>query len=193
MKKNQKNSNKSQAMGRRPARLSPAEQEYLLECCSTACEDDWDDLLSDIVEFALNVDLNKEEILSLEWNQVDLCRGTISVSRGGCMVIMFLDPVALRILDQRADEDLSNFVFSKEVGRRLETEFFDRAFQEAVKEAELEDVYFDDLRRTYIVRQYAFSVYSSMENADLSDDEICDVFGDPELHASWKKRKALLK
>jgi len=180
-------------MRRRSSWLSQVEQKSLLEACEVIAVDDVNDLFSDIVDFAMNVDMNKEEILSLVWKNVNLCRRTISVLRGGCTVIMFLEPEALEVLIRREANALSSFVFSNEVERRLETEVFDMAFLDAVNEAGLDDVFFEDLRKTHIARQYIFSVYSLMENADLSDDEICEVSGDNELHESWEKRKALLK
>jgi hypothetical protein len=179
-------------MRRCPSWLSLAEQKSLLEACGIIAEDDVNDLLSDIVDFALNVDMNKEEILSLAWKNVNLCRRAISVLRGGCTVIMFLEPEALEVLIRRGADALSSFVFSNEV-ERLETKVFDMAFLDAVNEAGLDDVCFEDLRKAHIAREYIFSVYSLMENADLNDDEICEVSGDHELHESWEKRKPLFK
>ncbi|GEM_PF-6001698 len=192
MRKNQKRSNKSRVMRRRSSWLSQVEQKSLLEACEVIALDYVNDLFSDIVDFAMNVDMNKEEILSLAWKNVNLCRRTISVLRGGCTVIMFLEPEALEVLIRREATALSSFVFSNEV-ERLETEVFDMAFLEAVNEAGLDDVCFENLRKTHIARQYIFSVYSLMDNADLNDDEICEVSGDHELHESWEKRKALFK
>lgn len=144
-------------------------------------EDDGNYWLNHIVEFALNTDMNKEQILSLTWDQVNLLRGTISVSKGGCTVIMFLNPEAFTILQEREATTLGSFVFSKDAGEPIEIAALDNAFKDAVQMAELEGACFDDLRKTYIAKQMAVAVYSAMENTDLSDDEICDVFGDPDF------------
>jgi len=183
-------------MKRYPAWLSLAEQESLLEACTKFAEYDGNDWLYYIVGFALNVDMNKEQILSLTWDEVNPLRGTVSVSKGGCTVIIFLNPEAFTILQQREATALGRFVFSKdEAGEALEVATLDNAFNYAIQLAGLGGVCFEDLRKTHIAKQMAFSVYGLMEDSDLNDDEICDVFGATDFHQYWEsqKRKTSLK
>lgn len=190
MKGSQKKSKKARAISKvPPCWLSSAEHECLLSTCAVNSKDKGNNWLYDVVDFALNADMSKEQILSLTWNQVDFCSGLISVSKGVSTAKMYLNTQTLKVLRKRKRKALGEFVFAKEVGKRIRTEIFDKAFRNALREAGMEWLRFDDLRKNFIFSQFAFAVFSAMEDEALTGGKGLALLGDPEFFASWESER----
>lgn len=132
--------------------LSHAEYHRLLDSCA-------DDGLRLIVQVAVGTGLRKNNIVRLNWQEVDLSSGMIklTVKGGNEHRIRMTGAVraALATLPHRE-------------GDVFDTRNFRKRWQAAVKKAELHDFRFHDLRHT-------FASWARMAGADIAD--ICDALG----------------
>lgn len=132
--------------------LSRDEYDRLLDACE-------DDALRLIVKFAVGTGLRKTNIVELDWNDVDLSSGLLSVMvKGGKRHTIALPShirAALSTLKHR-----NGLVFDSWNLRRK--------WERAVKAAELHDFRFHDLRHTC-------ATWMRMAGVDIAD--ICDALG----------------
>jgi integrase len=111
--------------------------------------------LKEIITFALNTGMRRNEILSLQWSEVDLFRRTATLlkTKNKEKRTVPLNQTALELLKVKNKvRSISGFVFSgkactKIIGRNLL-----RAFYSARETANLADVRFHDLRHTFATR-----------------------------------------
>jgi integrase len=112
--------------------------------------------LQEIVTFALNTGMRQDEILSLEWPNVDLFRKTVTVvrSKNGEKRTIPLNQRVLELLKVKAKvrNIRSNYVFSSTTGSKIIARNLLRAFYSALKRAGIEDFRFHDLRHTFATR-----------------------------------------
>ena len=116
--------------------------------------------LKDIVILDLHTGLSQEEILKLQWTQIDFKRATLTTKRKKTerrdlpIRTIPLNKTALEVLRQRHKVRSlgSFFVFFNTVGQQIDASKLKRAFKEAVKEAEIVDFTFHDLRHTFATR-----------------------------------------
>ena len=109
-------------------------------------------LLRHIVTFALNTGMRQGEILSLEWSAVDMARRTAVVmkSKNGRRRTLPLSDSAFSVLKERAKvRHIHNqFVFTNGSGGKVDRSKMTRKFGKAVKQANIMDFRFHDLRHT---------------------------------------------
>lgn len=116
--------------------------------------------LKDIVILDLHTGLSQEEILKLQWTQIDFKRATLTTKRKKTerrdlpTRTIPLNMTALEVLKRRyrMRAITSFFVFFNTVGQKIDASKLKRAFKEAVKEAEIADFTFHDLRHTFATR-----------------------------------------
>ncbi len=112
--------------------------------------------LQEIVIFALNTGMRQDELLSLEWPNVDLFRKTATVvrSKNGEKRTIPLNQRVFELLRSKAKvrSIRSNYVFTNEVGNKIIASNVLRAFYKALERAEITDFRFHDLRHTFATR-----------------------------------------
>lgn len=131
--------------------LSADEYERLLGVCDPA--------MQKIVKAAVATGLRKDNLLSLDWKQVDLSSGRITVLlKGNKRHSVRMTPECRAAL---ATDTVRK-------GRVFDTTAFRYRWEKAVAAAKLEDFRFHDLRHT-------FASWARMAGADLAD--ICEALG----------------
>ncbi len=112
--------------------------------------------LSEIVVFALNTGLRKDELLSLEWYRVDLERKTILIkkTKNGKPKTLPLNRIALDVLEQRSKvRTIKNeLVFFNRKGTKINGYTLSRTFKNITGETGIKDFRFHDLRHTFATR-----------------------------------------
>ena len=131
--------------------LSRTEYSQLLEHC--------DDALALLVRFAVATGLRKTNILTLDWRNVDLDSGRVSVILKGNKPHVVTLPAEMRAaLSTLPDRQ----------GKVFDSHRFRRRWEKAVKAAGLKDFRFHDLRHTC-------ASWMRMAGVDIAD--ICDALG----------------
>ena len=112
--------------------------------------------LREIIVFALNTGLRQDELLSLEWNRVNLFRKTILIqkTKNGKPKTLPLNKVALGVLNRRLKvKSIKNdFVFFSRNGKKINKHNLRLSFYRVMKKAEITDFRFHDLRHTFATR-----------------------------------------
>ncbi|MBI1912235.1 MAG: site-specific integrase [Deltaproteobacteria bacterium] len=112
--------------------------------------------LKEIVLFALNTGMRQDEILSLEWPNIDLFRRTATVvrSKNGEKRTIPLNLKVLELLKEKSKvrHIKNNFVFASEAGTKVDHRNLLRAFYNALEKTGIEDFRFHDLRHTFATR-----------------------------------------
>jgi integrase len=123
--------------------LTQAEEKKLLDSCP-----DW---LKEIVAFAINTGMRRNEILTLKWPQVDLDHRVITLlitknkeKRG----IPLNERVFQLLKGKMSRRKNSGYVFPSKVGNQISPNNLERAFRKARTSAGLMDVRIHDLRHT---------------------------------------------
>jgi len=128
--------------------LSPEQERKLLEECP-----EW---LTAIVLFALHTGLRLGEILSLNWNGVDLERRTVVVfkSKNGERRTIPINERALQVLRSKSKvrSISSNLVFYNENHSQYDYSNLEKAFRKALGKAGIEDFRFHDLRHCFATK-----------------------------------------
>lgn len=121
-----------------------------------------------IIAFAVLTGLRKDNILSLDWSQVDMHSGWVSVTlKGNKGHNIRLSSPAKAVLS----------VLRPRTGRVFDTVNFRRKWATAVKNASLDDFRFHDLRHT-------FASWARQAGADLAD--ICEALGHSNIAVTMK-------
>ncbi len=109
-----------------------------------------------MVRFALHTGMRVGEILALTWRGVDLFRNTATVfrSKNGTRRTIPLNQTVRALLKVKAKVRALNSeqVFQSQAQTPLEANNIRRAFRRAVRQAEIEDLHFHDLRHTFATR-----------------------------------------
>ncbi|MDE1888920.1 MAG: site-specific integrase [Planctomycetota bacterium] len=112
--------------------------------------------LREIILFDLHTGLRRGELLSLEWDKVNLIRKVVIIqkSKNGKPRTIPLTPTALDILEEKAKiKSLkTNLVFLNGFGENITTGSFEKAFYNALKKTGIKDFRFHDLRHTFATR-----------------------------------------
>ncbi len=111
--------------------------------------------LEDITMLDLNTGMSQEEVLKLQWTQIDFTRRTLATIRSKTLNARTipLNNNALDILKRRAKvQSLSGYVFFNSVGNKHDASKLKRAFRQAVEESGIEHFRFHDLRHTFATR-----------------------------------------
>jgi integrase len=128
--------------------LTPDEEERLFKASPP-----W---LQNFIFFALNTGMRLGEILSLSWRGVDLDRKTVTVfeSKNGEPRTIPINDSTVNMLKElgRVRSIKTDLVFYSSCHTRLDARNVRRDFQEALKEAGIEDFRFHDLRHTFATR-----------------------------------------
>jgi integrase len=131
--------------------LSRDEYDRLLAVCDPA--------MAKIVKVAVATGLRKDNLLSLDWKQVDLSSGRITVLlKGDKLHTLKITPEVRAALSTDTNRK----------GQVFDTTNFRRRWNRAVAKAELDNFRFHDLRHT-------FASWARMAGADLAD--ICEALG----------------
>ncbi len=115
-----------------------------------------------VIVAAVTTGLRKDNLLSLEWHQVDLGRSTITIPR-----TKGKKPLAIRISSPLAAV-LGRTPPSSRKGPVFDRTNFRKRFAAAIKQAGMVDFVFHDLRHT-------FASWARMNGSDLAD--ICEAMG----------------
>jgi len=128
--------------------LSNKEEKRLISNCP-----EW---LSDIIVFALHTGLRQDELLSLEWNRVNLQQKTILIqkTKNGKPKAIPLNQNAFDVLVKRSKiGNINNdLVFFSSHGTKFNRFNIKRAFKRALLKAEIKNFRFHDLRHTFATR-----------------------------------------
>jgi len=112
--------------------------------------------LKEIVTFALNTGMRQDEILSLEWPDINLFRKTANVRKGKNKEprTVPLTTAAIELLKARSAVRTIgvNIVFPADNGEKLDKSNLGRAFRQAMKKAGITNFRFHDLRHTFASR-----------------------------------------
>lgn len=121
-----------------------------------------------IIAFAVMTGLRKENILSLEWPQVDMGGGWVRVTVKGDK----RHAVRLTASAKAVIASLSN-----DRAKVFDTLNFRKLWEQAVKKSELQDFRFHDLRHT-------FASWARQAGADIAD--ICEALGHSDISVTMK-------
>lgn len=115
-----------------------------------------------VIVAAVTTGLRKDNLLALEWHQVDLGRSTITIPRtkGRKPLAIRITPPLSAVLGRTAPD--------KRKGRVFDATNFRKRWAAAIKLAEMVDFKFHDLRHT-------FASWARMNGSDLAD--ICEAMG----------------
>ncbi len=149
--------------------LSDDEEKRLLENSP-----DW---LRDIIDFALNTGLRQDELLSLEWSRVNLFRKTILIkkTKNGKPTTVPLNRNAMDVIERKSEEKVrrlkNDFVFVSSHGTKIDRHNLRRAFNNAVRKAEIKDFKFHDLRHCFCTKlaQRGVDIYKIAKLAGHED------------------------
>ncbi len=113
--------------------------------------------LSEIVTFALNTGLRQDELLSLEWFRVSLSRRTILIqnTKSGKPRTIPLNRFALGVLGDKSNKKVLNIkdlVFVNNAGSKINPSGLRKSFYKVLKEVEIKNFKFHDLRHTFATR-----------------------------------------
>jgi len=133
--------------------------------------------LREIIAFALNTGLRQGELLSLEWNRVNLFRKTILIqkTKNGKPKTVPLNRYAMDVIDQKSDQKVrrlnNDFVFVSSHGTRIDRHNLRRAFNNAVEKSEIENFKFHDLRHCFCTKlaQRGVDIYKIAKLAGHED------------------------
>lgn len=140
--------------------LSRDEYGRLLSVC--------DPELAKIVKVAVATGLRKDNLLSLDWKQVDLSSGRITVLlKGDKLHSLKITPEVRAALSTTTERK----------GPVFDTTNFRRRWARAVKKAKLDNFRFHDLRHT-------FASWARMAGADLAD--ICEALGHSNISVTMR-------
>lgn len=121
-----------------------------------------------IIQFAVATGLRKDNVLSLNWREVDLSSAMVTVTiKGDKLHTVRLTPPMRAML---ATSDTRR-------GRVFNVTNFRRRWDAAVRDAKLHDFRFHDLRHT-------FASWARMAGADLSD--ICEALGHSDVSVTMR-------
>ncbi len=132
--------------------LSLEEEERLL-----AASPQW---LKEIITFAIETGCRREEMLSLEWKDIDLFKRCLNVLAGktGNRRVIPLTKKALEVLkgSEKARSKVrpikGGFVFTHPLGQKVNIHTLRTAFERALEKAEIDGFRFHDLRHTFASR-----------------------------------------
>ena len=133
--------------------------------------------LREIISFALNTGLRQDELLSLEWNRVNLFRKTILIqnTKNGKPKTVPLNQIAIGVIERKSEEKVrrlkNDFVFVSSHGTKIDRHNLRRAFNNAVRKAEIEDFKFHDLRHSFCTKlaQRGVDIYKIAKLAGHED------------------------
>ena len=112
--------------------------------------------LREIIVFALNTGLRQGELLSLEWNRVNLFRKTILIqkTKNGKPKTLPLNKVALDVLNRRLKvKSIKNdFVFFNRNGQKIPNSNLRLSFHRVMRKVGIKDFRWHDLRHTFATR-----------------------------------------
>ncbi len=112
--------------------------------------------LRDIIIFDLHTGLRQDELLSLQWNRVNLLRRVIIIqeTKSGKPRTIPLNQVAFDILTEKSKimNIKNDLVFSSSVCKKIDRHNLRRAFNIAREKAGIQDFHFHDLRHTFATR-----------------------------------------
>lgn len=112
--------------------------------------------LREIIVFALHTGLRQDELLSLQWDRVDLLRKTIIIQEsknGKPRTIPLQQPAYDVLLEKSKIRNIRyNFVFTTRIGTKMDRHNLRSNFKDAVKKAGIKDFRFHDLRHTFATR-----------------------------------------
>lgn len=126
--------------------LTLEEEVALISVCSEPCRT--------AIILSVDTGLRDQEVMSLKWEQIDFRNGTIKTTtktKSGRSRFAPLAQRSAQILERRPRHFTSPFVFYHPDGKRYGR--MDKAFETAVRKAEVKDVRWHDLRRTFGVRR----------------------------------------
>ena len=112
--------------------------------------------LCEIINFALHTGLRQDELLSLEWNRVNLFRKTILIqkTKNGKPKTLPLNKIALDVLNRKSKvKSIKNgLVFFNRSGKKIHVSNLKRTFYLVMKKAGIKDFRWHDLRHTFATR-----------------------------------------
>jgi site-specific recombinase XerD len=110
--------------------------------------------LVDIIVLALNTGLSQEQILKLQWKDIDMTRGTIATIRKktGEARTLPINSTVLNLLARRSKVrhiNKSEYVFFNGAGNKIDAGKLKASFVKTVREAGIAHFRFHDLRHTF--------------------------------------------
>ena len=133
--------------------------------------------LCEIIVFALNTGLRQGELLSLEWNRVNLFHKTILIekTKNSKPKTVPLNQIAMDVILRKSEEKVrrikNDFVFVSSHGTKIDRHNLRRAFNSAVRKAEIVDFKFHDLRHSFCTKlaQRGVDIYKIAKLAGHED------------------------
>ena len=133
--------------------------------------------LREIINFALNTGLRQDELLSLEWNRVNLFRKTILIqkTKNGRPKTVPLNQIAMDVIMRKSESKVrklkNDFVFVSSHGTKIDRHNLRRAFNKAVSKADIEDFKYHDLRHCFCTKlaQRGVDIYKIAKLAGHED------------------------
>lgn len=124
--------------------------------------------LRPIIRFAVETGLRKGNILALNWREIDMSSGRITVMvKGNKRHVVKMTPSVRALLASMGERR----------GRVFDTTGFRKRWEKAVAKADLDDFRFHDLRHT-------FASWARMAGADLAD--ICEALGHSNISVTMR-------
>lgn len=123
--------------------LTEEEEKKLLDACPQ-----W---LRELVIFAEQTGLREDEILSLQWSEIDLLRNTIKIckQKNKEMDTLSLNETAAEVLNGRVRHIRSSLVFYDAEGKKIKKGRLLFTLHEACRKAGIQHTHFHDLRHTW--------------------------------------------
>jgi len=158
---------------RRTRFLSDEERARLFEACRAS---QWDKLYL-IVLLAITTGARKGELTKLKWNDIDFDRRTayVSTTKNGQPKVLPLTDSVIKEL-QLFDRKDSSLIFASRIKEGV-AYCFNKPWKKALKDAEIEDFRFHDLR-------HSCASYLAMNGASLL--EIADVLGHKQISVTQR-------
>jgi len=133
--------------------------------------------LCEIISFALNTGLRQDELLSLEWDRVNMFHKTILIqkTKNGRPKTVPLNQIAMDVIVRKSETKVrklkNDFVFVSSHGTKIDRHNLRRAFNNAVSKADIEDFKFHDLRHCFCTKlaQRGVDIYKIAKLAGHED------------------------
>ncbi len=135
---------------------APPRTRYFTHAEEAALLDNASDVMQNIIIFAIETGLRREEIFSLKWSKISHNRNTInidkSITKNKRPREIAITPRAKQVLDKLkiGIDNLDGYVFTSYQGNRYSkaSGYVWEALQKAGRKGNVEDIQFHDLRRT---------------------------------------------
>ncbi len=142
-------------LGLKPAQIDRWLTDIEEPCLLTASEGKIGGQLQDIIIIGLNTGMSQEEIINLNWKNIDLTRKVLITSRektGNTRTIPLNNTVVSLLTNRAKVKSISGYVFFNGANKKIDRWKLKNNFNAAVKDAGIEKFRFHDLRHSFATR-----------------------------------------